>query len=62
MYRSGALLAQYQRHLVTRIELKNDAFQVQKDINDILAQTIDRGVLMHDTRNLYLGRRKSVHR
>jgi hypothetical protein len=44
------------------VQLKDDAFQVKQDVDDVFAHAVERRVLVDDTCDLRLGRRIPNHR
>src|SRR5690606_21084517 len=56
-----AFLAQHQRDVVTVVQLEDHALQVQQNVDDVFAHAGDGGVLVHNTRNLHLGRGIAGH-
>src|SRR6185436_5270675 len=60
--RALALLLQRQDRFVAVVQAEHYAFQVEQDVDDVLAHAIERRVLVHHVRDLHFGRRVTRHR
>src|SRR3954452_21605671 len=57
-----ALLLEREDGLRAVMQAEDDAFEVEQDVDDILAHAIERRVLVHHAGDLHLGRRVARHR
>jgi hypothetical protein len=60
--RAFAFLAQHQRHLVTVVQAEHHALEVEHDVDHVLGDAVDRGVLVQHAGDRHLGRRITHHR
>ena len=57
-----SLPGQRQDSLATVVHLQHDAFQIEDQVDDILAHAVQGGILVQHTLDVYLGRRRAGHR
>src|SRR3989339_1527729 len=56
-----SVFTQAQRHFITVVKFENNTLEIKQNVDDVFVNTFNRRVLMKNTSDSYLSRRKTRH-